>query len=251
MHAIAVFWLSLYEGLIFLYVHSHSVALWICLHFSLALLKFKFRSFALKFVYQPVGVSGGAVGRFWTTWSSTWLLGIWDKVRCRRKLLLKWSVWPQIMDCFVLCSQCYFGSLTLLIFVPFSFISLSSVLWRCWLEGHPAYKKQSGGVLVLLSVWSEVQTCIWPSWCHCHSLSLASVKSRLFLPFWYRLTRVVPEKGRSTCVCVSAYLIDWARDIKFLACLCVCMRGCLGGGNFATGLCLISSYFVYIAIGTK
>jgi len=24
-----------------------------------------------------------------------------------------------------------------------------------------------------------MQTCIWPSWCHCHSLSLASVKSRL------------------------------------------------------------------------
>jgi len=30
---------------------------------------------------------------------------------------------------------------------------------------------------------------------HCHSLSLASVKSRLVLPFWYRLTWVVPEKG--------------------------------------------------------
>ena len=30
-------------------------------------------------------------------------------------------------------------------------------------EGHPACKKQSGGVLVWLSVWSEVQTCIWPS----------------------------------------------------------------------------------------
>jgi len=29
-------------------------------------------------------------------------------------------------------------------------------------EGHPACKKQSGGVLVWLSVWSEVQTCIWP-----------------------------------------------------------------------------------------
>ena len=28
----------------------------------------------------------------------------------------------------------------------------------------------------------------------CHSLSLASVKSRLVLPFWYRLTRVVPDK---------------------------------------------------------
>ena len=51
-------------------------------------------------------------------------------------------------------------------------------------------------------VWSEVQTCIWPSWCHCHSLSLASVKSRLVLPFWYRLTWVVPEKGPlNGCVC--------------------------------------------------
>ena len=52
-----------------------------------------------------------------------------------------------------------------------------------------------GGLLAWLSVWSEVQTCISPSWCHCHSLSLASVKSRLVLPFWYQLTWVVPEKG--------------------------------------------------------
>jgi len=28
-------------------------------------------------------------------------------------------------------------------------------------EGHPACKKLSGGVLAWLSVWSEVQTCIW------------------------------------------------------------------------------------------
>jgi len=27
-------------------------------------------------------------------------------------------------------------------------------------EGHPACKKQTGGVLVWLSVWSKVQTCI-------------------------------------------------------------------------------------------
>ena len=46
-------------------------------------------------------------------------------------------------------------------------------------EGHPACKKLSGEVLAWLSVWSKVQTCIWPSGCHCHSLSLASVKSRL------------------------------------------------------------------------
>jgi len=30
-------------------------------------------------------------------------------------------------------------------------------------EGHLTCKKLSGGVLVWLSVWSEVQTCIWPS----------------------------------------------------------------------------------------
>jgi len=36
-------------------------------------------------------------------------------------------------------------------------------------------------------------------------LSLASVKSRLVLPFWYRLTRVVLEKGPlNVCVCVRA-----------------------------------------------
>ena len=59
-------------------------------------------------------------------------------------------------------------------------------------------------MLVWLSVWSEVQTCTWPSWCYCHSLSLASVKSRLVLPFWYRLTWVVLEKGPiNGCVCVN------------------------------------------------
>jgi len=79
-------------------------------------------------------------------------------------------------------------------------------------EGHPACKKLSGGVLAWLSVWSEVQTCIWPSWCHCNSLSLASVKSRLVLPFWYWLTWVGLEKGPLIgCVCV---------------CVCVQERAC-------------------------
>ena len=69
-------------------------------------------------------------------------------------------------------------------------------------EGHPACKKQSAGVLAWFSVWSKVQTCIRSSWCHCHSLSLASVKSRLVLPFLYRLTQVVPEKRLlNGCLC--------------------------------------------------
>ena len=81
-----------------------------------------------------------------------------------------------------------------------------SVLWCCWLGGRKGIrfvKNLSGGVLAWLSVWSEVQTCIWPSWCHCYSLSLASVKIQIGLPFWYRLTRVVPEKRPlEGCVCM-------------------------------------------------
>ena len=61
--------------------------------------------------------------------------------------------------------------------------------------------------------------------CHCHSLSLASVKSRLVLPIWYRLTLVVPDKGPLNgyvcvyvCVCYScvagadgAAAVPWRR----------------------------------------
>jgi len=47
-------------------------------------------------------------------------------------------------------------------------------------------------LLAWLSVWGEVQICIWPSWCHCHSLSLASVKTRL-VHLWYWVTRIVPK----------------------------------------------------------
>ena len=89
---------------------------------------------------------------------------------------------------------------------------MPSVLWRCWLGGRKGIrpvKKLSDGVLAWLSVWSEVQTCIRPSWCHCHLLSLASVKSRLVLPFWYQLTWIILEKGPLTgrarvraCMCV-------------------------------------------------
>jgi len=40
-------------------------------------------------------------------------------------------------------------------------------------EGYPACKKLSDGMLAWLCV--KVQICIWSSWCHCHSLSLATV----------------------------------------------------------------------------
>ena len=93
--------------------------------------------------------------------------------------------------------------------LPVTF-SLPCLQWLTLLvgrqEGHPACKKLRGEVLVWLSVWSEVQTCIWPSWCHCHSLSLVSVKSTLVLPFWYQAHLGSPRKrplSRCVCVCPS------------------------------------------------
>jgi len=45
-----------------------------------------------------------------------------------------------------------------------SFVTFSALMLLVeWQEGHPACKKLSGGVLVWLSVWSEVQTCILSS----------------------------------------------------------------------------------------
>ena len=93
-----------------------------------------------------------------------------------------------------------------------------SVLCHCWLGGRKGIRplKTEWWALAWLSVWSEVQTCICPSWCHCHSLSLASVKSRLALPFWYRLTRVVSEKGPlngCVCMCVCYKSTGWAKKV--------------------------------------
>ena len=47
------------------------------------------------------------------------------------------------------------------LFIICAFSALTLLVGRQ--EEHPACKKQSGGVLAWLSVWSEVQTCIWPS----------------------------------------------------------------------------------------
>ena len=92
------------------------------------------------------------------------------------------------------------------LFLSYAFSALTLLVGRQ--EGHPACKKLSGGVLAWLSVWSEVQTCIRPSRCHCHSLSLAPVKSRLVLSFWYRPTQVVLEKRRLNGCSSCFFLTD-------------------------------------------
>jgi len=43
-------------------------------------------------------------------------------------------------------------------------------------------KKKKKKKTAWLRVWFNVQICIWPSWCHCHSLSLAPIN-----PDWFYL----------------------------------------------------------------
>jgi len=61
---------------------------------------------------------------------------------------------------FLIGKQWYHATMPRAIMSPF-FSALMLLVGQQ--EGHPAYKKLSGRVLVWLSVWSEMQTCIWPS----------------------------------------------------------------------------------------
>jgi len=65
------------------------------------------------------------------------------------------------------------------------------------------------GVVICLERGADLHMAQLMLGCHCHSLSLASVKSRLVLPFWYRLTWVVPEKGPLNGCVLSVLIQDF------------------------------------------
>jgi len=62
-------------------------------------------------------------------------------------------------------------------------------------------------------VWDVVQTCLWPSRCHCHSLSLAPVNPDLFYPSWF-----LP-----LCTCSPGW--SWTYSTRAVKRLCVCVVG--------------------------
>jgi len=84
---------------------------------------------------------------------------------------------------------------------------LTPLVW--WQEEHLACRKTEwwgAGVVVCLELGADLHMAqLMPL----PSLSLASLKSRLVLPFWYRLTWVVPEKRplMGVCVCVLTLLL--------------------------------------------
>ena len=123
--------------------------------------------------------------------------------------------------CVCVCACSILSKYISVVVVVFGLQCFDAVGWGQ--EGHLTCKKQSGGVLAWLSVWSDVQTCIWPSWCHCHSLSLAPVKSRLVLPFLYRLTQVVLEKRLLNGCCCCCWC---CRSSSVRLCVSACMGTC-------------------------
>jgi len=86
-----------------------------------------------------------------------------------------------------------------------------------WQEGHLACKKTEwwdAGMVTCLDQSANLHMA------HLMPLPLTiscSGKSRLVLPFWWQLTRVVPDKiqeGCKTVVCICV-------------CVCACVRACI------------------------
>ena len=96
-------------------------------------------------------------------------------------------------DCFFWVNQFLFSVVLL---------SVPSMLWRCWLGGRKG----------IWPVKNWVVGC-WPSWCHCHSLSFASVKSRLVLVPAHQSNPRQSPKGRKT-------------DVYVYMCVCDCFVPC-------------------------
>ena len=105
--------------------------------------------------------------------------------------------------CWTLCT--FINYIYLLTYFAFSALALLVG----WQEGHPTFKRLSGGVLARLSVWSEVHTCIRPSWCHCHSLSLCFSKIQICFTFLVPAHPGSPVQRaiEQVCVCVCTNLL--------------------------------------------
>ena len=126
-------------------------------------------------------------------------------------------------------------------FKGWHFINLSALLYCfqcCWLGGRkgirPVKTEQWGaGMVICLERGADAYGPADATATH----SLAPVKSRLVLPFWYRLTQVVLDKGPlNGCVCFIVLLVyrcsyvgccyhSFNRYVvlTLFPCLCVCL----------------------------
>ena len=82
------------------------------------------------------------------------------------------------------------------------------MLWRCWLGGRKGIRPVKNWAVGCWHCYLSGARCsrIWPSWCHCHSLSLAPVKSRLVFTFLVPAHPGNPGQGAVKLVCVIEML---------------------------------------------
>ena len=124
---------------------------------------------------------------------------------------------------------------------------LSSVLWHCWLGTRKStrpIKIEWWGVGMVICL-EQGADCLHMMPLHTKTQSsLASLKSRLVLPFWYRLTQVVLEKRRlngcssgSSCCCCCWQL----NGMVVVTGCCECCYCCRAKSNRAVHLQRMSS----------
>jgi len=99
----------------------------------------------------------------------------------------------------------HFGSVKVANLLYWTFSALMLLVGRQ--EDHSACNKLNGGVRAWLSVWDEVQICIWPNWCHCHSYF-----SKIQIGFIF-LVQAHPGNSRKS-----------PEGRKMDVCVCVCVR---------------------------
>ena len=103
--------------------------------------------------------------------------------------------------------------------------TMPSVLWRCWLGGRKGIRPVKNRVVGWWRGYLSAARCrlAYSPADATATQSVASVKSKLVLPFWYRLTWVVPEKGPLNgcvyvCVCVPCSQQDDATQCNAMQC---------------------------------
>jgi len=118
-------------------------------------------------------------------------------------------------------------------------IHCSSVLW-CWLGGRkgirPVKKLEwwGAGVVICLERGADLHIA------QLIPLSLALVKSRLVLPFWYLLTWIVPEKRPLNVCCCCCCVCGWQCTAVFVGVVgCRLVAGTLRVSDNWPGGCIL------------
>ena len=119
---------------------------------------------------------------------------------------------------FLSLGLCFF-CIAYFVFIAF-WVEVPSVLWRCWLGGRKGIRPVKNewwgaGMVICLGRGADLhmsQLMPLPLTISC------STKSRLVLPFWYRLTRVVSDKGPlNGCCCCCCCFLGWVFVSSLLA----------------------------------